>query len=209
MLINTFNIHQVSIYQHSGALGPQVVSLEQLCSLLPFNPWHWYNLGQTCLQQLEANKSLGSCPLQNGGAGAETDGLRTEESRGEEEGGDRAWLEACMSFLRTRLLLRMLRPQQSSFVLQRSESALCRSDEALERLNPTEETLQTLTAVMSEDLVPEKMREDNQDGESLASVSLQSFSERWWNKVLGSQCTRGDQCRSTTDGCQQQIKKAD
>jgi hypothetical protein len=50
-----------------------------------------------------------------------------------------------------RLLLRMLRPQQSSFVLQRSECALCRSDEALERLNPTEETLQTLTAVRARD----------------------------------------------------------
>lgn len=38
--------------------------------------------------------------------------------------------------------------------------------------------------VMSEDLIPDKMREDYQDGESLASVCLQSFRERWWNKVL-------------------------
>lgn len=37
---------------------------------------------------------------------------------------------------------------------------------------------------MSEDLVPEKMREDYQDGESLASVCVQTFRERWWNKIL-------------------------
>ncbi|CAL8248430.1 unnamed protein product [Lota lota] len=197
---------KVSIYQHSGALGAKMVALEQLCSLLPFNPWHWYNLGQTCLHHLEANTSLGPCSLQEQGAGATTDGSRTEEGQGEErrdeEGEDRAWLEACVSFIRTRLLLRMLRPQQSSFVLQRSESALCRSDEALERLNPTEETLQTLTAVLSEDLVPEKMREDGQDGESLASVGLQSFRECWWNKVLESQRTGGDQYSPAIDGCQ-------
>lgn len=37
---------------------------------------------------------------------------------------------------------------------------------------------------MSEDLTPERMREDTQDGESLASVCVQSFRERWWNKIL-------------------------
>lgn len=175
---------KVSIHQRSGALGPKVASLEQLCCLLPFYPWHWYNLGQTCLRQLQTNGSLGSCRLRS--PGDEADGSRTEEGQGEEE-EERAWLEACMSFIRTRLLLRMLRQQQSSFVLQRTKSALCRSDEALLQLNPTEEMLQTLTALLSEDLVPEKMREDGQDGESLASISMQSFHERWWDKVLGSQ----------------------
>lgn len=38
--------------------------------------------------------------------------------------------------------------------------------------------------VMSEDLIPEKMREDHKDGESLASVSVQDFSVRWWDKIL-------------------------
>lgn len=33
--------------------------LQQLCSLLPFNPWHWYNLGQTCLQLLESDRTTG------------------------------------------------------------------------------------------------------------------------------------------------------
>jgi len=63
--------------------------------------------------------------------------------------------------------------------------------------------------VMSEDLVPEKMREDSQDGEGLDSISLQSFNQRWWNKVLGSvqqECTREDRFRSATGG---QTEKAD
>lgn len=62
--------------------------------------------------------------------------------------------------------------------------------------------------VMSEDLVPEKMREDSQDGEGLDGISLQSFSQHWWNKVLGSvsECTRGDRFRTATHG---QTEKAD
>ena len=37
---------------------------------------------------------------------------------------------------------------------------------------------------MSEDLIPEKMREENQDGECLAGLCMQSFKDRWWNKIL-------------------------
>lgn len=119
------------------------------------------------------------------------------------------WLVSSASI---RLLLRILQQQQSSFVLRRTEDTLMRTDEALQRLNPTETTLQALTEVrtrcclcvgrlglecehafslslchlkvMSEDLIPEKMREDNQDGESLTSVCMQNFRERWWNKIL-------------------------
>lgn len=52
-----------------------------------------------------------------------------------------------MCGLIVRLLLRILRQQQSSFVLQRSENTLKASDEALRRLNPPESTLQALTEV--------------------------------------------------------------
>lgn len=100
-----------------------------------------------------------------------------------------------------RLLLRILRQQQSSFVLKRSESTLQATDEAIQRLSPKETTLQSLTEVMSEDLIPEKMREDYQDGESLSSVCVQSFRERWWNKVLlaGVLETDGRQHKMQTD----------
>ncbi|XP_054898088.1 uncharacterized protein C8orf76 [Poeciliopsis prolifica] len=169
---------KVSIYQHFGCVGPQMSCLQQLCSLLPFNPWHWFNLGQTCLRLLDCDSDLGrSSEAVNG------------ESEEDQEGAaelteDRVWLRACMCFIRTRLLLKILRQQQSSFVLHRSKKTLQITEEALQRLNPKEATLQALTEVMSEDLIPEKMREDYQDGESLTSVSLQSFRERWWSGVL-------------------------
>uniref|UniRef100_A0A8D3A370 Chromosome 8 open reading frame 76 n=1 Tax=Scophthalmus maximus TaxID=52904 RepID=A0A8D3A370_SCOMX len=184
---------KVSIYQHFGVVGPKVSSLQRLCCLLPFNPWHWLNLGQTCLQLLDNGSTSTldfiSCFIQhpcNFAADMDEDRLR---------------LKACTCFLRTRLLLTILRQQQSSFVLQRSERALQTTDEALQRLNPKESTLHTLTEVMSEDLVPEKMREDYQDGESLASVCVQSFRERWWNKILhtGVSETDGDLCRTMPD----------
>ncbi|KAM4735280.1 uncharacterized protein C8orf76 homolog [Anableps anableps] len=169
---------KVSIYQHFGSVGSQMSCLQQLCSLLPFNPWHWFSLGQTCLQLLDSDL--------NAECGSEA---VNEEADDDQEGAaelteDRVWLRACICFIRTRLLLRILRQQQSSFVLQRSEKALQITGEALQRLNPKETTLQALTEVMSDDLIPEKMREDYQDGESLTSVCLQSFRERWWNSVL-------------------------
>ncbi|KAM4568850.1 uncharacterized protein C8orf76 homolog [Fundulus diaphanus] len=164
---------KVSIYQHFGSVRPQMSCLQQLCSLLPFNPWHWLSLGQMCLQLLDSDPNT----------------ERASEAEDDQKGAaerteDRVWLRACICFVRTRLLLRLLRQQQSSFVAQRSEKALQVTEEALQRLNPKETTLQALTEVMSEDLIPEKMREDYQDGESLTCVCLQSFNERWWKSVL-------------------------
>ncbi|XP_038567972.1 uncharacterized protein C8orf76 isoform X2 [Micropterus salmoides] len=192
---------KVSIYQHFGGVGSKMSSLQQLCSLLPFNPWHWYNLGQTCLQQLERDRTTGSCSPQRCESGGEQNDREPEEQEEAELDEDRIWLKACTCFIRTRLLLRILRQQQSSFVLKRSESTLQATDEAIQRLSPKETTLQSLTEVMSEDLIPEKMREDYQDGESLSSVCVQSFRERWWNKVLlaGVLETDGRQHKMQTD----------
>ncbi|XP_008285135.1 uncharacterized protein C8orf76 homolog [Stegastes partitus] len=177
---------KVSIYQHFGAVRSKMLSLQQLCSLLPFNPWHWFSLGQTCLQLLDSDRTTESCISKSCESAEERGDGESEEQQeaAAELSEDRIWLKACTCFIRTRLLLRILRQQQSSFVLQRSESALQITDEALQRLNPKETTLQAVTEVMSEDLIPEKMREDYQDGESLTSVCLQSFRERWWNKIL-------------------------
>uniref|UniRef100_A0A3Q3VSI2 Uncharacterized protein n=1 Tax=Mola mola TaxID=94237 RepID=A0A3Q3VSI2_MOLML len=156
---------KAGIYQHFGHIRSRMWCLQQLCNLLPFNPWHWFSLGRMSAQLLEVHTSA-------------------EQEKAAELSEDRTWLKACACLIRTRLLLRILRQQQSSFVLQRSENTLKASDEALRRLNPPESTLQALTEVMSEDLIPEKMREDFQDGESLASVCVQSFRERWWDKIL-------------------------
>ncbi|XP_019946616.2 uncharacterized protein C8orf76 homolog [Paralichthys olivaceus] len=176
---------KVSIFKHFGAIGSAMSCLQQLCSLLPFNPWYWFNLGQMCLQLLE-NRPTRLCSSERCESAEEQHDGETEEQQEEaaEMDEDRLRLKACTCLVRTRLLLKILRQQQSSFVLQRSERALQTTDEALQRLNPKESTLQTLTEVMSEDLIPDKMREDYQDGESLASVCVQSFRERWWNKIL-------------------------
>ncbi|XP_040900023.1 uncharacterized protein C8orf76 [Toxotes jaculatrix] len=192
---------KVSIYQHFGAVGSKMLSLQQLCSLLPFNPWHWFNLGQMCLQLLENSRTTGSCSSKRCESAEQQNDGETEEQQEEaaELHADRVRLKACTCFIRTRLLLRILRQQQSSFVLQRSESALRTTDETLQRLNPKESTLQTLTKVMSEDLIPEKMREDYQDGESLASVCVQSFRERWWNKILQTGVLETDAGRRQTE----------
>ncbi|XP_078109656.1 uncharacterized protein C8orf76 homolog isoform X1 [Sander vitreus] len=188
---------KVSIYQHFGDVRLKMSSLQQLCSMLPFNPWHWYSLGQTCLQLLESDRTTGLCSPQRFESVEEQSEEQQEEAAELDE--DRIWLKACTCFIRTRLLLRILRQQQSSFVLQRTESTLQTTDEVLQRLNPKETTLQALTEVVSEDLIPEKMREDYQDGESLASVCLQSFKGRWWNKILLTGVLE-------TDGCQHQTQ---
>ncbi|KAJ0000144.1 hypothetical protein NQD34_011986 [Periophthalmus magnuspinnatus] len=165
---------KVSIYHHYGDVEAKISCLQQLCSLLPFNPWHWLDLGHTCLQLLGSVKTSGI-----------VQSLRCDEAAGLSE--DTIWLKACTCFIRSRLLLRILQQQQSSFVLKRSEKALEETDKALQQLNPTETTIQSLIEVMSEDLIPEKMREDYQDGESLATVCVQSFRERWWDRVVQTQ----------------------
>ncbi|XP_055083794.1 uncharacterized protein C8orf76 isoform X2 [Periophthalmus magnuspinnatus] len=169
---------KVSIYHHYGDVEAKISCLQQLCSLLPFNPWHWLDLGHTCLQLLGSVKTSGhSCDLVKLPSSDEAAGLSE----------DTIWLKACTCFIRSRLLLRILQQQQSSFVLKRSEKALEETDKALQQLNPTETTIQSLIEVMSEDLIPEKMREDYQDGESLATVCVQSFRERWWDRVVQTQ----------------------
>lgn len=165
---------KVGIFHHFGDVGAKILCLQQLCSLLPFNPWHWLDLGHTCLRLLGTEKTTESQSLN--GLQSSMDSADLNE--------DSNWLKACTCFIRSRLLLKILQQQQSSFVLKRSEKALEETDQALQHLNPTEMTKQRLTEVMSIDLIPEKMREDYQDGESLTSVHVQSFRERWWDRVL-------------------------
>lgn len=65
-------------------------SLQQLCSLLPFNPWHWFRLGQTCLQLLEGDEPAGVKIIEE-----------PQEEAAELE-QDKLWLKACSCYVRTR-----------------------------------------------------------------------------------------------------------
>ncbi|KAK7887134.1 hypothetical protein WMY93_026755 [Mugilogobius chulae] len=133
---------KTSIYHHFGDVEAQISCLQQLCSLLPFNPWHWLDLGKTCLQLLSCNNITESSKdhqselvkLQQGGDAADLN-------------EDTIWLKACTCFIRSRLLLKILQQQQSSFVLTRTEKAQEETDQALLQLSPTETTIQNLTEV--------------------------------------------------------------
>uniref|UniRef100_A0A4W5K914 Zgc:101716 n=1 Tax=Hucho hucho TaxID=62062 RepID=A0A4W5K914_9TELE len=172
-----------NVHERFGDLRSQVTCLQQLCSLHPYHQWHWMKLAESYLHLLQSlSTPSGSSPFQQGDGVEPQPDFQTEEQLKAERDG--VWLKACMCFVRARLLLRALKGQQSSFVLQNSERALQKADEALRCLEPKDTTLQLISEVMSEDLVPERMREDNQDGESLAGLSLKDFEDRWWNRLV-------------------------
>ncbi|XP_028835778.1 uncharacterized protein C8orf76 homolog [Denticeps clupeoides] len=160
---------ELSIHQRFGDLRGQISALQRLCSLHPFNPWYWFKLASGSQSLLESSPQAGR--------EAEVGGDEQRKENGE------LWLKACVGFVRSRLLFGILRIQQSSFVLLSSEKAMQDSDQALRNLKPTERSLEIISEVMAEDLIPEKMREDNQDGESLAGLSIKNFEERWWDKL--------------------------
>ncbi|KAI4891111.1 hypothetical protein NFI96_032866 [Prochilodus magdalenae] len=174
---------ELNIYEECGALKNCISSLQQLCSVHPYNPWHWLKLATVHQTLMEPSNCL--------------DGLnhilkpQTLIQQQDEKKMER--LKASMCFIRTRLLIEILKIQQFSFVLERSKRALNEIEESLQRLQLDEKTLGIISEVrhellvfpqvMAEDLNPEKMREENQDGESLSGLSIKDFEERWWNKL--------------------------
>nr|ACO09086.1 C8orf76 homolog [Osmerus mordax] len=195
---------KVNIYQYCRDLGNKIIALQQLCCLHPYNQWHWTSLADGYISQLESLSSqapgLSFLPQENTlDMIGQQQVIQLYPTAPEREDRDSLWLKACMCLLRARLLLRILRNQQSSFVLQSSEKALQRTEEALQHLDPTERTLQVVTEVMGEDLVSEKMREENQDGESLDNIILKNFENRWWNRLLQTGLLGPDGGKLTTD----------
>ncbi|XP_066499216.1 uncharacterized protein C8orf76 [Hoplias malabaricus] len=160
---------ELSVEEGCGDLNASITSLQQLCSIHPFNPWHWLKLA-TCFQSL----------LEHSDVQENTKDVLHPQQQEEKK---MVRLKASMCFVRSRLLIEILRIQQFSFVLEKSKRALKETQESLQRLQLEEETLQIISKVMAEDLNPEKMREENQDGESLSGFSIKDFEERWWNKL--------------------------
>lgn len=101
--------------------------LQHLCSLVPFNPWHWNSLGQMCLQLLKEQTTgtlltptcwafvvfvssdllyLPSVVLCFSQSKELADGNEDvdEEVNAADFSEDRIWLKACISFIRTRCL---------------------------------------------------------------------------------------------------------
>ncbi|XP_062841746.1 uncharacterized protein C8orf76 [Trichomycterus rosablanca] len=163
---------ELSIHKEGADLISSISILQQLCSIHPYNPWNWLQLAtsyQTHLQNIStSSQDLKDTP--------EQDFIHQHEK-------ETLQLKACMCFVRTRLLFEILRFQQFSFVLEKSTRALQVIEESLQRLQIKEKTLQTVSEVMAEDLNPEKMREENQDGEGLSGLTIKDFDQRWWNKL--------------------------
>ncbi|XP_076869216.1 uncharacterized protein C8orf76 homolog [Brachyhypopomus gauderio] len=164
---------ELSIHEGCGDLRSGATCLQQLCSLHPFNPWHWLKLARSYQCLLEST-TYSECPRES---------PEQQDSVSQQGERDTARLQAAMCFVRVRLLIAILKIQQFSFVLERSERASEAVEESLQRLNLGDTMLKTISEVMSEDLNPEKMREENQDGESLSGLSIMDFDKRWWNKL--------------------------
>lgn len=171
---------ELSVSEHFGDTRASITALQQLCSLHPFNPWHWHKLASVCHTLLDAIPATTAASPGTGPLKLENGTELLDPRREERE----LWLKACMGFIRTRLLVAILRIQQSSFVLQTSERVVLEADEALQRLQPSESMVQLIAEVLSEDLNPEKMREENQDGESLIGLGVKDFEDKWWDKLV-------------------------
>ncbi|XP_067387090.1 uncharacterized protein C8orf76 homolog isoform X2 [Emydura macquarii macquarii] len=85
----------------------------------------------------------------------------TFESWGQEALKD-VWIKACASFVRTRLLLQITQLQQSSFALEKNIKVQQETEDKVKSFGLKKESLQLITEVMGEDLIPEKLKEDVQ-----------------------------------------------
>nr|AAH85422.1 Zgc:101716 [Danio rerio] len=161
---------ELSVHEHYRDLTSSISSLQQLCCLHPYHPWHWLNLATSFQRLLESDNH------------PETSSAE-EKPEKQQETKNILRLKTIMGLIRARMLIEILRVQQFSFVLENSLRALQDIEEALHVLQPTEKILQMVSEVMAEDLNPEKMREETQDGESLSGLCVKDFDERWWNKL--------------------------
>uniref|UniRef100_A0A8C1TFL9 Zgc:101716 n=1 Tax=Cyprinus carpio TaxID=7962 RepID=A0A8C1TFL9_CYPCA len=149
-------------------------NLQQLCCLHPYHPWYWLNLAMSFQRLLESDGCL--------------DRRSTEEEHDQQQGTS--------NILRLKTIMCLIRTRYFSFMLENSKRALRDIEEALHVLQPTENMLQTVSEAMAENLNPEKMREENQDGEKKTpALSMHRPLERHMNN-LNIDCTFINECES-------------
>ncbi|TSK20213.1 hypothetical protein Baya_1761 [Bagarius yarrelli] len=170
-----------SIHEDCGDLTSSISSLKQLCSVHPFNPWHWLKLATSYQSLLEKSTTLKKTKDASHTLQVFSQQQHKEDTEIETEAEVR--LKTCMCFIRTRLLIEILMIQQFSFALEKSKKTLQAIEASLPKMQLKEDTLRVISQVMSEDLNPEKMREEKQDGEGLLCLTIKDFEERWWNKL--------------------------
>ncbi|XP_075599490.1 uncharacterized protein C8orf76 homolog isoform X1 [Balearica regulorum gibbericeps] len=106
-------------------------------------------------------------------------------------------IKACASFIRARLLLQLTQLQQSSFALENNTEGQKEIDDRVTRLGFSENSLQLMTKVMGQDLIPEKLKEEFQ-GEvkcigpsalsSLVTASATEFEIKWFGNLQDDLC---------------------
>lgn len=63
-----------------------------------------------------------------------------------------------------------------------------------------------LLQVLSEDLNPEKMREENQDGESLIGLGVKDFEDKWWDKLVSAGLLENHNEQVSADKLTQEVR---
>ncbi|XP_042528989.1 uncharacterized protein C8orf76 homolog isoform X2 [Dipodomys spectabilis] len=117
-------------------------------------------------------------------------------------GWTEAQVKACASLVRARLLLQFTQSQQISFALERNLRTQQEIEEQLKGFSLGEDTLQLITEVMGEDIIPEKIKDELHSEvkcvgpEALAALvpaTLKEFEDKWFGKIKDHLCPSENQ----------------
>ncbi|XP_043922513.1 uncharacterized protein C8orf76-like isoform X2 [Protopterus annectens] len=255
-----------SIYESTDNVKEQIMCLQQLILLHPYNPWIWRKLAVLYLRLLQTEWTSHSCAFASYEAGLHSDPNRVlqqrrlsvkrssklcdadiliptsnsrtfkketiekdlccfdkreenqpleckiedcEDERGLTDVGEKditvieskfvkeLVLRACASFIRARLLLQLVKMQQSSFVLKKNCDVEDEIEDHLKVSGLETEIVKQISEIMGEDLTPEKIRDETQDVEKCETddagysqpsskiTAVHVFEEKWFKRLKG------------------------
>nr|KAF6326143.1 hypothetical protein mPipKuh1_001898 [Pipistrellus kuhlii] len=219
---------QLAICSSSQDAQRTAFCLQRLVCLHPFSPWSWGRLAEAYLAAPSASSHRQSrptpgdravtraCPHAGEDCGAclpetlpgspavpgETGGSGRKEEEALENRLDSLSLEArvkaCASFVRTRLLLQLTQSQQTSFALERNLRTQQEVEDKVKGFGFREDTLQLITEVMGEDIVPEKIKDEVHSEvkcvgpaalAALVVASSEEFEDKWFRKIKDHFCS--------------------
>ncbi|XP_038600444.1 uncharacterized protein C8orf76 homolog isoform X2 [Tachyglossus aculeatus] len=108
------------------------------------------------------------------------------------EGSTEIRVNACSSFVRSRLLFQLIESQQTSFALEKNLKAQEEIEEQVKAFGFEEETLLLISEVMGEDIIPEKVKDEGHAEvkcvgsaalDALVIASVKEFEDRWFRKI--------------------------
>ncbi|XP_036904373.1 uncharacterized protein C8orf76-like [Sturnira hondurensis] len=107
-------------------------------------------------------------------------------------------MKACASLIRTRLLLQLSQPQQTSFALERNLRTQEEIEDKMKGFGFQEDTLLLITEVMGKDIVPEKIKDEVHSEvkcvgsaalSALVVASSKEFEAKWFGKIKDHLCS--------------------